>query len=360
MRKPIVARPGCQFASDNAAGVSPQVWQQLFEANVGYAPGYGDDEWTDRLSRLLRDWFETDCEIFVTYNGTAANALALSHMCRPYHSIVCADTAHIETDECGSPEFFSGGVKLLLAVTEDGKLRPEHVDDIVLRRSDIHYPKPKVISVTQSTEVGTVYRPEELQMLCEVKRRYDLRMHMDGARLANSLATLSVSPAAVTWKAGIDVLSLGGTKNGLPIGDIVVFFQRELAAEFDYRCKQAGQLASKMRFLSAPWLGLLTDNLWHKNAAHANQCAQELAARLTAIQPIRLRYPCEANAVFVDMPAAWLEHLRAQGWIFYTFIGRGGARFMCSWQTTSQEIDKLIECVQLASRQAPVVDSLGR
>jgi threonine aldolase len=226
----------------------------------------------------------------------------------------------------------------------------------VTRRSDIHYPKPHAVSITQATELGTVYSVAEIRAVGELARRLSLRVHMDGARLANALATLDVAPAEVTWKAGVDVLCLGGTKNGLPFGEAVVFFDRALAEEFDFRCKQAGQLCAKMRFLAAPFAEVLADGVWLRHAAHANRCAERLAERLRGIPGVRILFPRQANSVFVDMPASVAEGLRSRGWRFYTFIGSGGARLMCSWDTTDEDVDALVRdiCDLAATRNARV------
>ncbi|MCE5274459.1 MAG: low specificity L-threonine aldolase [Deltaproteobacteria bacterium] len=340
-----------QFASDNYSGICPEALRALETSNSGHCLPYGDDEYTARVCDMLRDFFETDCEVFFVFNGTAANSLALASLCRSYHSIVCHSLAHIETDECGAPEFFSNGTKILLAGGEQGKISPEEVEQIVLRRCDIHYPKPQVISITEATEVGTVYMPEELKALGELAKRLNLRVHMDGARLANALAALGVAPKEITWKAGVDVLCFGGVKNGLAAGEAVIFFDRKLASEFDYRCKQAGQLASKMRFLSAPWIGLLTDETWLRNARNANRYARILSERLSKIASIRIMFPCEANSVFVQMPPRMIERLHEIGWHFYTFIGEGGVRLMCSWDTTMEDIDAFVLDVAAAAEE---------
>lgn len=326
------------FASDNYSGICPDAWQALQAANSGYVNSYGDDRWTARACDALRDFFATDCQVFFVFNGTAANSLALAALCRSYHSIICHDTAHVETDECGAVEFFSNGTKVLLVPGDNGKIDPEAVSHTIGRRSDIHYPKPKVLSITQATELGTLYSLEEMNRVGALARKHQLSLHVDGARFANALASLEASPAELTWKAGVDVLTFGGTKNGMPVGEAVVFFNKGLAAEFDYRCKQAGQLASKMRYLAAPWVGMLEQGALLKNAAHANACAKLLAEQLLAIPEVRLVYPVQANAVFVQMPEALIDALHAAGWHFYTFIGSGHARFMCSWQTREEEI----------------------
>jgi threonine aldolase len=326
------------FASDNYSGICPEVWQALDEANRGFATSYGDDRWTERACNALRDFFETDCQVFFVFNGTAANSLALASLCRSYHSVICHEMAHVETDECGAPEFFSNGTKVLLVSGAHGKVDPAAVIETVERRSDIHYPKPHVLTVTQATELGTLYTLEELQTLGELARSHDLKLHMDGARFANAVASLGAAPAELTWKAGVDVLTFGGTKNGMPVGEAVIFFDRELARDFEYRCKQAGQLASKMRFLAAPWVGLLESGGLLSHAAHANRCARLLAERLLAVPGITLIHQVQANSLFVRMPQPLIDLLRAEGWHFYTFIGSGHARFMCSWQTREEDV----------------------
>jgi len=329
------------FASDNYAGICPEAWQAMEAANHGFASSYGDDAWTAKACASIRDIFETDCEVFFVFNGTAANSLALASLCRSYHSIICHDSSHVETDECGAAEFFSNGTKLLLVGGDNGKMNLDEIEHTVKRRSDIHYPKPQAITLTQSTELGTLYTVAELQAAGELARRLNLKVHMDGARFANAVAALGVAPKELTWKAGVDVLCFGGTKNGMAVSEAVVFFDKTLAAEFDYRCKQAGQLASKMRFLSAPWTGMLASGAWLKYAAHANHCAALLEKRVAAIPGVSLKVPREANALFLEMPPALCERLRDSGWRFYTFIGAGGARFICSWNTTEAEIEAL-------------------
>ncbi|MBK8525062.1 MAG: low specificity L-threonine aldolase [Betaproteobacteria bacterium] len=337
------------FASDNYAGICPEALQALLAANTGHAPAYGDDEWTRRASDRLREVFATDCDVYFVFNGTAANSLALASLCQSYHSVICHELAHVETDECGGPEFFSNGSKLLPARGEGGKLTPEAVREVIARRSDIHYPKPRVVTLTQATEIGTVYRPAEIAAIAELAHANGLRVHMDGARFANAIASLGAAPADITWRAGVDVLCFGGTKMGLPVGEAVIFFDRKLSEDFAWRCKQAGQLASKMRFLSAPWLGVLDGDVWLRHAAHANAMAQRLAAGLSGIPGARLLFPVEANGVFVELPPAVLEGLRARGWRFYTFIGAGGARFMCAWDIAPESVDALLADVRALS-----------
>ena len=339
-------RQRLQFASDNAAGICPEAWASLQAANAGHTPAYGEDEWTERACNLLREIFEIDCQVFFVYNGTAANSLALAAMCESYHSIICHQEAHLETDECGGPEFFSNGTRVLLAGGKEGKIDLDRVRHTVERRTDVHYPKPRVLSITQATEMGTVYSAAELDAVSETARRLGLRLHMDGARFANAIAALGVSLKEITWKVGVEVLCFGGTKNGMPVGDAIVFFDRQLAEDFAYRCKQAGQLHSKMRFIAAPWIGLLEGGAWLEHARHANACALRLASGLREVEGVEILAPTQANAVFAQLPGVVREGLRERGWQFYTFIGAGGARFMCSWQTVEEDIEGLLRDVR--------------
>lgn len=340
-----------QFASDNYSGICPEALEYMLKANQGSAPAYGDDQWTQQATDRFRDLFNTDCEVFFVFNGTAANSLALAALCQSYHSVVCHETAHIETDECGAPEFTSNGSKLLLGKGNNGKLTPESIETIVQKRTDIHYPKPKVISLTQATELGTLYTIDELLAIQAVAERYQLRIHMDGARFANAVAAMNVTPAELTWKCGVDVLCFCGTKNGMAVGEAIIFFDKALAEDFAYRCKQAGQLSSKMRFISAPWLGLLETGAWLNNADHANRCAAYLEQQLLQIPGVQIMFPREANAVFIKLPEAVVNALRAKNWLFYNFIGTEGVRLMCSWASTQTRIDQLVEDLRQAMHQ---------
>ena len=339
---PSTVRPGCQFASDNTAPMCPEAWGALERANAGSEASYGNDPWTTQACDLIREALEGPAEVFFVFNGTAANSLALAAMCQSYHATLCHELAHVETDECGAPEFFSNGTKLLLLPGPGGKLTPESITHAVERRRDIHYPKPRVVSVTQATELSTVYSIDDLAAIGATCRRHGLRFHMDGARFANAVAALGVPPRAITRDVGVDVLCLGGTKNGMGVGEAVVFFDAALAEEFAYRCKQAGQLASKMRYLTAPWVGLLQDDVWLENARRANAAAAALEAGRRTIPGIEVLGQRQANAVFAHLPAALAERLRARGWQFYNFIGAGGVRLMCSWATTAAEIDAFL------------------
>ncbi|WP_031274573.1 MULTISPECIES: low specificity L-threonine aldolase [Pelistega] len=339
-----------QFASDNYAGICPEAWQAMQAANGGSAIAYGDDEWTEKASDGFRQLFQTDAEVFFVFNGTAANSLALAALCQSYHSVICSSFAHVETDECGAPEFFSNGSKLLVAPTTDGKLTPEVIRQLALSRTDIHFPKPRVVTITQPTETGLVYTVEEIKAISAVCKELNLRLHMDGSRFAHACEFLGCEPADISWKAGVDVLCFGGTKNGMAVGEAVLFFNKELAEDFDYRCKQAGQLASKMRFLAAPWVGMLETGAWLKNAQRANQSARYLAENIKNCPGIQLMFPVQANGVFVSASEQVLEKLRTKGWRFYTFIG-GGARFMFAWDAQQERIDQLIADIKSASQE---------
>jgi threonine aldolase len=323
----------------------------MHAANVGCAGTYGADPWTQKARELLRDMFETDCETFFVFNGTAANALALSSICESHDGIYCHKWAHIETDECGAPGFFTGGAKLVLIDGEGGKISPEGLQAAIDYRSDIHYASPKALSLTQSTELGTVYTPAQVRDLSDIAHKHGVFVHMDGARFANAVASIGVPPAEIAWKAGVDVLSFGGTKNGLAVGEAVVFFNHDLAREFEYRMKQAGQLASKMRFLAAGWVGVLENGAWLKHATHANDRAAALESELRQIPGVRIMFAREANAVFVWMPESLSEGLFDRGWHFYTLMGQGDFRLMCSWATSDDDIHAFVgDLRELAAR----------
>lgn len=336
----MTAAPNFAFASDNTAGLCPEAMAALESVNAGRAPSYGDDASTAEAKRRMAEVFETDCDVFFVFNGTAANALALSALCARHHAVLCHELAHVETDECGAPEFFTGGGKLLPVPGPGAKLRPEALEPVLHRGHGVHFPKIRALSLTQATELGTVYTPDELRALSAYARARGLAVHVDGARFANAVAALQdrgYTPAALTWRAGVDVLCFGGTKNGLLGTEAVVFFDRELAREFDYRVKQSGQLASKMRFAGAQWSAILRDGAWLRHAAHANGQARVLAAGLQ-----RLGYgliaPTEANGVFVEFSPRVVAALEGRGWQFYRFVGEHGYRLMCAWDTRDEDI----------------------
>src|SRR2546430_5187758 len=330
------------FASDNTAAICRPAWAALAEANAEPAISYGDDKWTRRVVRRDRSIFAHGCEFCLLFTGTAANALSLAQLCRSYHGVICHENAHSHTDECGAPEFFSGGGKLIPTPGRNGKLELRNVETALLRHRDVHSPKPRVLSLTQATELGTLYRRDEVERICEFAREHSLFVHMDGARFSNAVAALDCTPKSITWEAGVDVLCFGGTKNGTAAGELVIFFKKELADEFDYRAKQGGQLASKMRFLAAPWWGLLNDDAWIENARHSNECAQLLAQKLAAALGTEPAFPCEASAVFLRMPDPLVTQLHDRGWRFYKFIEPDIYRLMCAWSTTEKQIDDFV------------------
>ena len=331
-----------EFASDNVAPICPEAWAALQEANAHYAPSYGEDRWTARACDRIREIFETDCDVYFVFTGTAANALALAQLCKSFQSVICHQHAHVQTDECGAPEFFTGGSKLLLVGGTDGKIDIGQVEALLARQNELHSHKPGAISIAQATEFGTVYRRDEIAAVADLARRHQLFLHMDGARFANAIASLNCAPKAITWEAGVDVLCFGGTKDGAAGGELMIFFDKKISREFDYRAKQAGQLGSKMRFLAAPWLGLLTGDAWLRNAQHANRAARGLASRLRKGAGIESVFPVEANAVFVSMNERLASGLHARGWRFYQFIEPDVYRLMCSWATTEQDISDFV------------------
>ena len=332
--------PGFQFASDNTAGICPEAWAALAEANHDYAPSYGADRWTERACELIRKLFErSSAQVFFVFNGTASNALSLAHLARGYQGIVCHEVAHVQSDECGAPEFFAGGAKLITLPGAEAKLSVDSLKQLIATRDDLHFPKPRALTLSQSTEWGTFYRPQELAALADEAHRHDILVHVDGARFANvAAASRKTTLADLSWRSGVDVLSLGGTKNGLNTTEAVVFFDNSLAREFEYRCKQGGQLASKMRFQTCQWQAVLESGAWLRHAAHANAMAQRLGAAGAAVPGVKLVRPVEVNAVFLEMSAALVKKLDQAGWHFHSMAG-AGHRLMCSWATTEAEIE---------------------
>ena len=336
------------FASDNTAGIVPEAWDALAAANRGFAAAYGEDEWTARASDCIRELFETDCDVYFVFTGTAANSLALAGICRPQHKVICHRLSHIATAECGGPAFFTGGAGLELLDGADGKIRPADIERASQQPYDFHYQLHKAVSITQSTETGTVYTVDEIKAIGETANDNQLRFHMDGARFANAVAALGASPGEVTWQAGVDVLSFGATKLALPVGEAIVFFDKSLSDDFGHRCKQAGHVASKMRFLCAPWVGLLENGAWLNHARHANECAALLAAGLERFAGAELLAPVESNAVFVSLPAAVHRSMREKGWNYHLVTGDTGARLMCSWDTTEEHINQFLTDLESA------------
>jgi threonine aldolase len=340
-----------QFASDNNAGICPEALAALNEANVGHVTAYGDDRWTRDAVDVIRGVFETDCDVYFVFNGTAANSLGLASICRSTDAVICHRMAHVNVDECGAPEFFSGGAKLLSADAPNAKLTPDVIAPLVTPGHDEHGSRPRALALTQATELGTVYTRPELTALCETAHSRGMKVHLDGARFANAVSSLGCTAAELSWKCGVDVMSLGATKNGLPFGDAVVCFDRALADEFARRRKQGGQLASKMRFLAAPWSAMMSNRVWLKHAAHANAMARRLAEAIASLPGVRLIAPVEANGVFADVPEHAIDAVRAKGWRFYTFVGATGVRLMCAWDTTPAAVDAFTADLSAALRR---------
>lgn len=333
--------PRQEFTSDNTAGICPEVAAAIVEANAGIAASYGDDEWTRRLCDRVRELFDIDCDVFLVFNGTAANGLALAQLCQPFHSIICHENAHIENDECGACEFYTGGSKLIPTRGVNGKIDLREVEAALLRQHELHSHIPRVISLTQVTELGTVYTADEIHKISAFAKKRKMLLHMDGARFANAVAALRCAPREITWQAGVDALSFGGTKNGLAAGELVIFFNKQHSADFDYRAKQGGHLASKMRFLAAPWVALLENDVWLKNAQRANDAALRLANGLRD-SGVEIVFPVESNAVLVRLEAMIARKLRELGWDFYKFIEPDVYRLMCAWLANDEAMTALL------------------
>jgi len=337
------------FASDNYAGVHPEVLEAIAAANTDHAVSYGDDPWTARAQERLRAHFGETAEAHIVFNGTAANVLCFRALTKPWEAVVCAESSHINVDEGGAPEWVAG-LKLLPVGTPDGKLTPELVRPRLVRFGDEHAVQPKVISLTQTTELGTLYTPDEVRALVALAREHDMLVHVDGARLANAAAALDLPLRALTTDLGVDAVSFGGTKNGLLAGEAVVLL-REVEG-FAWLRKQSMQLASKMRFLAAQFDALLAGDLWLRSARHANAMAARLAERVRGLPGVQLTQAVEANAVFAILPPGAAERLQEE-WRFYTWDeATGEVRWMCSWDTTPEDVDAFAAAVEEHARRA--------
>jgi threonine aldolase len=336
------------FASDNNAAAHPEVLAAIAAANDGHAAAYGHDPWTGHAEQLLRAHFGERARSYLVFNGTAANVLCLRAMCRPWESVICAAGAHVDVDEGGAPERIAG-VKLHPLATPDAKLTPELVATQLGNEGFEHAVQPRVVTVTQSTELGTRYSVEELSALASFAHAHDLLLHVDGARLANAAAALDLPLRAIATDVGVDAVSFGGTKNGLAFGEAVVLLAPELADGFAYLRKQTLQLASKGRFLAAQFVALLEGDLWLRNAAHANAMATRLADATAGAPGVRVTQPVQANAVFAVIPRAATERLQRE-WYFYVWDEpTGEVRWMCSWDTTPDEVDAFAAAIRSAS-----------
>nr|WP_220791372.1 beta-eliminating lyase-related protein [Gluconacetobacter tumulicola] len=338
------------FSSDNVVPACPAVMSALVAANADAAPAYGGDAWTARLDTVVADIFERPVKVFPVATGTAANALALAAIAPPYGAILCDDSAHIVQSECGAPDFFTGGARLVSIPSEDGRMAPDALSYMLdrLPADNVQNPLPTALSLTQATEWGTVYPPARIAELAQLAHARGMAVHMDGARLANAIAHLGCSPAEATWKAGIDVLSLGMTKTGAMAAEAVIFFNPALAEQFARRRKRAGHVWSKQRFLSAQILACLEDDLWLNNARQANAMAQRLASGLFRHPGARLLYATEANEIFVALPHRAITHLRAAGFTFHDWHTPPGVdgtviRLVTSYYTRIADVDALLE-----------------
>jgi len=327
------------FASDNYAGVHPEIMDALHYANQGHAPSYGTDPYTERAIKKFKEYFGENIEIYFVYNGTGANVLGLSAVTRSFESIICSDLAHINVDESTAPERFTG-CKLLTIPTKDGKIYPAEIEEKIQRVGDQHHPQARVISISQSTEYATVYTIDEIKAISNVARKHNLFLHMDGARISNAAVSLRKDFSAMTRDAGVDVLSFGGTKNGMMFGEAIVFFQPELAKNFMYIRKQGMQLNSKMRFVSAQFEALLTNDLWKRNAEHSNRMAALLAEEIRNVSRAEITQPVQANGVFVKLPPEIIPALQEESFFYVWNEKLSEVRLMCSFDTTEDSIRK--------------------
>lgn len=338
------------FCSDNVTGIAPEILAAIVAANEGAMASYGEDPITARLETRLGELFERDVSVVPVATGTAANALALACMTPPFGAVYCHVMAHIASDECGAPEFYTGGAKLVTLPGDNGKLAACALED-ALRRTPIgsqHAVQPAAVSVAQVSEAGTVYLPQELSALAEVAHRYGLPLHLDGARLAGAVAALGISPAQATWRAGVDVLSFGATKNGAMAAEAVIFFDPSHAREVLYRRKRAGHLVSKQRFVCAQLEAYLHDDLWLRNARHANAMAARLASGLQGAPGVTLRYPVDANMLFVEFPEQTIRRLLEAGFLFHRIGGQASTlvRLVTAFETHAGDIDRFIDVVR--------------
>ncbi|WP_353771952.1 low specificity L-threonine aldolase [Okeania sp. SIO2G5] len=338
------------FCSDNVTEICPEIMAAVIAANEGSAMPYGADEYTQRLEAKLSKLFEAPVIIFPVATGSAANALALSAIAPPYGAIYCHAESHINVDECGAPEFYTGGAKLVTLSGTDAQINPSDLATALEKAGIgiVHHVQPAAVSITQATEAGTVYLPEDIAEIAKLTHDRNLYLHMDGARFANAVVSLGCAPADITWRVGVDVLCFGATKNGAMAAEAVVFFNQELAKTFGYRRKRSGHLFSKMRYLSAQLEAYITDDLWLKNASNANQMATKLAQGLVKFPSVRLCHPVEANEIFVEIPESVVTGLRADGFQFY--VWQEGTlpiiRLVTTFNTRDEDVDAFLESVR--------------
>jgi threonine aldolase len=330
-------KPARSFASDNNASIHPEILKAISNANQGHVVGYGDDPYTNSAVRKFQQHFGPAIDAFIVFNGTAANTLSLKALTESYHAVICAEEAHIYTDECGAPEKFTG-CKLIPIPTTEGKLTVEAVRRVYHGIGDEHHVQPRAISITQATETGTVYKPNEIQALARFAHERQMFLHMDGARIANAAASLRQTLRQATRDLGVDVLSFGGTKNGAMGAEAVVFFDRRLSQDFKYRRKQGMQLASKMRFISAQLHALLSNDLWLANAQHSNRMAKVLEKEVRKIPGLKIVYKVDANGVFAKIPRPAIAKLRKRYFFYVWNEEQSVVRWMCSFDTTEKDI----------------------
>lgn len=343
-------KPARSFASDNNAGIHPEVLKAIAAANVGHTVGYGDDPFTAAAVKKFKQHFGSDIEVFIAFNGTAANCLGLKALTNSYHAVICAEAAHIYTDECGAPEKFTG-CKLIPLPAPDGKLTVETVSHAYHGIGDQHHVQPRVVSITQATEMGTVYKPKEIRDLARFAHEHGMFLHVDGARIANAAVSLGLTLREATGDLGVDVLSFGGTKNGAMGAEAVIFFEKNLSRDFLYIRKQAMQLASKMRFISAQFDALFTDHLWRKNAEHANRMAALLEKEIRNIPQVKIVYPVEANGVFAQIPRHAIARLQKRYFFYVWNEEQSIVRWMCSFDTTEEDVRQFAQFVAQTVRK---------
>lgn len=336
------------FASDNNSGIHPDILEAISKANTGHQIGYGDDPYTEALKKEFSGLFGKHIEMALVFNGTGANVIGLQSATRSYHSIICAETAHINVDECGAPEKMTGS-KLVSIPTTDGKLTPELITPLLHGFGDEHHSQPKVISITQTTEMGTVYTAEEIKELADLAHSHDMYLHLDGARIANAVAYLNTDLKTLITDTGVDFMSFGGTKNGMMMGEAVIFLNTTLAEHTKYFRKQSAQLYSKMRYHSAQFLAYLENDLWLKNAKHANQMAQLLLTGIKDIKGIKITQKVESNGIFAKVPHHLIATLQ-ETYFFYVWDEHlNEVRWMCSFDTTKEDIEGFIKEVKRLS-----------
>jgi threonine aldolase len=333
------------FASDNYAGIHEDILNSIINANKGHVAAYGEDEYTKKAINVIKDHFGADIDVYFVVNGTAANVLGLSSLLRPYQSIICAESAHINVDEAGAIENYTGS-KLLTIQTITGKITIHDIENQLSIIGNQHKSQPKVISITQATELGTLYTLQEIKNITDFAHAHGMYVHMDGARLSNAAATLNVSLVELTRNVGIDLLSFGGTKNGMMFGDAIIFFNRNMATDFKYICKQGMQLISKMRFIAAQFIALLSNNLWLKNALHANEMAKFLEKLITEIPQIKISRPVCVNAVFAYVNPAYIPVLQKKYSFYVWNENTGEVRWMTSFDTSQEDVIEFTEYIK--------------